>query len=88
MDVLSTKNIIHSDLTVGNMLLTEALDPKVSDAGLSRRLYSALIIPRTLRLKDEEQSLSLPIKLVAVDLPPQHELVPIKSDVWWFRVAI
>jgi serine/threonine protein kinase len=87
MDFLTQKNIYHGDLATRNILLTEALDAKISDFGLSRRLYSDLKTAHTLRLKDEEQSLPLPIKWVAVELLTRHEFVPIKSDVWSFGVT-
>ena len=87
MDFLTQKNIYHGDLAARNVLLTEALDAKISDFGLSRRLYSDLKTPRKLRLRGEEVSLPLPIKWVAVELLTRHEFFPIKSDVWSFGVT-
>ena len=87
MDFLTKRNIYHGDLAARNVLLTDALDTKISDFGLSRRLYSDLKTPHSLRLKNEEMSLPLPIKWVAIELLTRHEFVPIKSDVWSFGVT-
>ena len=88
MDFLTERNIYHGDLAARNVLLTDALDIKISDFGLSRRLYSDIKSPQTLRLKNEEMSLPLPIKWIAIELLTRHEFIPIKSDVWSFGVTM
>ena len=88
MKFLTGKNIYHGDLATRNVLLTDSLDAKISDFGLSRRIYSDLQTPNTLRLNDEEKSLPLPIKWMALELLTRHEFIPIKSDVWSFGVTL
>ena len=87
MNFLTERNIYHGDLAARNVLLTDMLDAKISDFGLSRRLYSNLKTPRALRLKDAEISLPLPIKWIAIELLTRHEFIPVKSDVWSFGVT-
>ena len=88
MDFLTEKNIYHGDLAARNVLLTDAYDIKISDFGLSRRLYSDLKTPYSLRMKNEKMSMPLPIKWIAIELLTRHEFIPIKSDVWSFGVTM
>ena len=46
MDFLDKKHIHHGDLAARNVLLTETLVAKISDFGLSRRLYTHLDEPQ------------------------------------------
>ena len=85
MDFLTGKGIYHGDLATRNVLLTETLDAKISDFGLSRRIYSDLTT--ALKLKDEAKSLPLPVKWIALEVLTRQEIVPIKSDVWSFGVT-
>ena len=87
MVFLTYRNIYHGDLAARNILLTENLDTKISDFGLSRRLYSDPTIPQSLRLKKEDSILPLPIKWIALELLTRHEFVPVRSDVWSFGVT-
>ena len=87
MDFLTGRRIYHGDLATRNVLLTDSLDAKISDFGLSRRLYSDLTTPHSLRQKDEDQSLPLPIKWLGIEVLLRHEFIPIKSDVWSFGVT-
>ena len=82
MDFLTAKNIYHGDLAARNVLLTDSLDTKISDFGLSRRLYSDSA--HSLKVRNEKFSLPLPIKWIAIELLTRHEFIPIKSDVWSF----
>ena len=85
MDFLTARNIYHGDLAARNVLLTDSLDTKISDFGLSRRLYSDSA--HSLKVKNEKFSLPLPIKWIAIELLTRHEFIPIKSDVWSFGVT-
>ena len=86
MEFLSNKHIYHGDLATRNVLLTENLDAKISDFGLSKRLYSNITQPQVLRSGDEHKSMPLPIKWIALEVLLQQQFVPIKSDVWSYGV--
>ena len=86
MDFLTDKHIYHGDLATRNVLLTETLDAKIADFGLSRRLYADLKEPQAIRADNESKSLPLPIKWIALETLLHQEFVPIKSDVWSFGV--
>ena len=88
MEFLTEKNIYHGDLATRNVLLTDNLDAKISDFGLSRRLYSESSTPHTIQSKDGTNSLPLPIKWMAPEVLMHHEFVLDKSDVWSFGVTI
>ena len=88
MAFLSEKNILHGDLATRNVLLTENLNAKISDFGLSRRLYTSCSEPQSLKSKDGSNSLPLPIKWMAPEILMHHEFVLHKSDVWSFGVTI
>ena len=86
MDFLTQKHVYHGDLATRNVLLTDNLDAKISDFGLSKRLYTDLRSPQDIRSSNEGQSLPLPIKWIAMEVLLRQEFVPIKSDVWSFGV--
>ena len=88
MDFLTQKHIYHGDLAARNVLLTDSLDAKISDFGLSKRLYGDLQDPQAIRSANETHSMPLPIKWVAIEVLLQQEFVPIKSDVWSFGVLM
>ena len=88
MDFLTQKHIYHGDLATRNVLLTDTLDAKISDFGLSKRLYSDLSGPQAIRAANESQALPLPIKWIALEVLVRQEFVPIKSDVWSFGVLM
>ena len=85
MDFLTGKGVYHGDLAVRNILLIDTLDIKISDFGLSRRIYSNLEKPHSLGLNEE--SLPLPIRWLPLEVLTRHQIVPIKSDVWSFGVT-
>ena len=82
MEFLTNKHIYHGDLAARNVLLTENLDAKISDFGLSKRLYSNITQPQGLKASDEQKTMPLPIKWIALEVLLQQQFVPIKSDVW------
>ena len=85
MDFLTDKAIYHGDLAARNILLTELLDAKISDFGLSKRLYQNLNV-QSLR-KEGSNSLLLPLQWVALEVLRKQEVFPTKSDVWSFGVT-
>ena len=85
MDFLSGRNICHGDLAARNVLLTNTLDVKVSDFGLSHRLYTD--DKKASRLKNDQKNFPLPIKWIAIELLTRQEFIPVKSDVWSFGVT-
>ena len=86
MDFLTEKKLYHGDLATRNVLVTDTFDLKISDFGLSRRLYSNLNEPVSLNPAEDGQSLPLPVKWVAIEVLMHHNFVPIKSDVWSYGV--
>ena len=86
MEYLTGKGIYHGDLAARNVLLTENLDVKISDFGISHRLYSNL--PQKLLAADEDGPVILPIFWLAFEVLTKYEIVPIKSDVWSFGVTV
>ena len=89
MDFLTERHIYHGDLAARNVLLTECLNAKISDFGLSRRLYSNLQAPQPIKLADGNISaLPLPIKWIALEVLMHGEFVPVFSDVWSYGVLV
>ena len=84
MEFLTGKGIYHGDLAARNVLLTDGLDAKISDFGLSKRLYENLEI-QSLR-KHGSNTLLLPFQWVALEVLRRQEILPMKSDVWSFGV--
>ena len=87
MDFLTERHIYHGDLATRNVLLTDSLDAKISDFGLSKRLYSDLTEPQDLaRSNDAGQTMPLPMKWIAMEVLMHQKVVPVKSDVWSYGV--
>ena len=86
MDFLTKRHIYHGDLATRNVLLTDSLDVKISDFGLSKRLYRELSRPQALRSTNEGKTMALPIKWLPLETLLRQEFVPIKTDVWSFGV--
>ena len=87
MEFLASKNIYHGDLAARNVLLSSDLVAKVSDFGLSKRLYQT--IPAT---HEEEEcgkmnGMKLPIKWLALEVL-MHGNATIQSDVWSYGVLL
>ena len=87
MDYLTGKGIYHGDLAARNVLLTESLNAKISDFGISHRYYNNLTVPQKLFTNDENGTVMLPIKWLAFEVLTKYEVIPIKSDVWSFGVT-
>ena len=85
MEFLAGKGIYHGDLAARNILLTDQKDAKISDFGLSRRLYANLEKPQSLNMKE---AVPMPIKWLAIEVLTKHEIMPIKSDVWSYGVTL
>ena len=83
MNFLSEKNVYHGDLATRNILLTETLVAKISDFGLSRRLYDKIFTVYT----EDEKDLKLPMKWLALETL-QHRKTSVKSDIWSYGVVI
>ena len=88
MDFLSDRHIYHGDLATRNVLLTESLDAKISDFGLSRRLYADLKQPQLMKADNDKQTMPIPFKWMPLEVLLHQKFVPIKSDVWSYGVLI
>ena len=88
MEFLTRRHIYHGDLATRNVLLTENLDVKISDFGLSKRLYAELSQPQALKSTPDGKTMPLPIKWLALETLLHREFVPIKTDVWSFGVLM
>ena len=86
MEFLSNRNIYHGDLAARNILLTDSLIAKISDFGLSRRLYQE-VGPCPIQ-KNDDKKLILPMKWLAIEILQSGQIVPMKSDVWSYGVVI
>ena len=85
MEFLGSRNIYHGDLAARNVLLTDQLVAKVSDFGLSQRLYQA--IPSGYDDNGRTSGMRLPIKWLALEVL-RHGNATIKSDVWSYGVLL
>ena len=91
MHFLSKKHIHHGDLAARNVLLTETLVVKISDFGLSRRLYQELDDYQDVikQVNDKKKiPLRLPMKWLALEVLLHQKIVPSKSDVWSYGVLV
>ena len=91
MHFLTQKHIHHGDLAARNVLLTESLVAKISDFGLSRRLYTQLDEPQDVIKQSEEGHripLSLPMKWLPLEVLVHQKIIPSKSDVWSYGVLL
>ena len=86
MHFLTSKQIYHGDLACRNVLLTDTLDAKISDFGLSRRLYTEINTAQPLKRNSIDKLPLLPVKWVALEVLFLQEYIPVKSDVWSYGV--
>ena len=88
MDFLTERHIYHGDLATRNILLTDSLDAKISDFGLSRPLYKDLTEPIDLANPEGSSAttMPLPMKWIAMEVLMHQKFVPIKSDIWSYGV--
>ena len=89
MEFLTHKHIHHGDLAARNVLLTDALVAKVSDFGLSRRLYQYIEEPQDIVKRTEQGNripLQLPMKWMAPEVLLHQKITHGKSDVWSYGV--
>ena len=82
MEFLGRCNIYHGDLAARNVLLTDNLDAKISDFGLSKRLYMDI----TASLKSQT-NMKLPMKWLALEILNSGQ-ASTKSDVWSYGVFV
>ena len=82
MEFLGKCNIYHGDLAARNVLLTDNLDAKISDFGLSKRLYNDI----SASLKSQT-NMKLPMKWLALEIL-NHGQASTKSDVWSYGVLL
>ena len=83
MEFLGSRNIYHGDLAARNVLLTDQLVAKVSDFGLSKRLYQTIPSGNV----EGDGSVRLPIKWLALEVL-MHGHATIKSDIWSYGVLL
>ena len=86
MEFLTSRQIYHGDLAARNVLLTYNYDAKISDFGLSKRIYRNGQEPLETRSNANGIRLPLPIRWMALEVLLHEEFIPIKSDVWSYGV--
>ena len=80
MEFLSSRKIYHGDLACRNILLTEKLEAKISDFGLSRRLYDK-------QSSDVKTDDDLPFRWSAIEVLKMQKY-SLHSDIWSFGVVL
>ena len=87
MTFLAERNIYHGDLASRNVLLTDRLSAKVSDFGLSRRLYTNVDDPQSaMKRTTSGKTLPMPWQWLALEVLMNQTLLPEKSDVWSYGI--
>jgi serine/threonine protein kinase len=85
MDFLAKQKIYHGDLAARNILLSEHFVAKISDFGLSRRIYQ--ILPTDSDPENNTKIRRLPIKWLALEVLALGKET-IQSDVWSYGVLL
>lgn len=80
MEHLSSKQVVHADLATRNILLTTDKTAKITDFGLSRRMYNYQNYIK--RQKD-----ALPWRSMAIECLKRNEFST-ESDVWAYGVTL
>lgn len=80
MEYLGTKHVVHADLSTRNVLLTSDKTAKITDFGLSRRLYDY-----TNYVKKQQEP--LPWRWMSIESLKRLEFSA-KSDVWSYGVTL
>ena len=80
MEFLSSRKIYHGDLACRNILLTDALVAKISDFGLSHRLYGN-------KSSDVKSDDDLPFRWSAIEVLNMQKY-SLHSDIWSFGVVL
>lgn len=80
MEYLTSKNVVHADLATRNVLLSDNKRAKITDFGLSRRLYDY-----TNYVKRQQEP--LPWRWMSVEALKKLEFSS-QSDVWSFGVTV
>ena len=86
MEFIGKQNIYHGDLAARNILITDQLVAKVSDFGLSKRLYHTIHNPSN-TLTSSVGCAKLPIKWLALEVLMNGQATT-KSDVWSYGVLV
>ena len=88
MDFLTENHIHHGDLAARNVLLTETLNAKISDFGLSQHVYDHMSEQQYIRSSENNTGIQLPIQWTAPEILLDQKFTPVKSDVWSYGVLV
>ena len=80
MEFLSSRAIYHGDLACRNILLTDALVAKISDFGLSHRLYGN-------QSSDVKSDDDLPFRWSAIEVLNMEQYT-LYSDIWSYGIVL
>jgi len=84
MDHLNSRNVIHADLATRNLLLTANKTIKITDFGLSKKIYATIDNTRTFTFDKNQR---LPWKWLAPE-SLESQSFSTKSDVWSYGIVL